>query len=267
MRIQLIRSATVKITAGRSTVLVDPYLAPQGGGKTYAGALTSPLVDLPMSIDEVLDGIDAVFVSHLHSDHFDTTAQQVLSRDMPLLCPAPIAAPIRAMGFSDVTGIEPGLDTRSRWRDWTLTLAAGRHGPDEVLAAMGEVHGLVVQVDGEPTLYWVGDSIWCAPVRQAIRQFDPAVVVLHACGATWRGLGPLVMDAAQVEALLRETPRCTAIATHLDTVDHATVSRADLARHFEAWPLLAGRLRIPADGQVLDLVSSLRQVKDPEPGP
>lgn len=249
MRIQLIRSATVKISAGGATLLVDPYLAPKGGGKTYAGTLTSPLVELPLLLDELLHDVDAVFVSHLHSDHFDTRAQQVLRKDMPILCPAPIAASIRAMGFADVMAIEQ----RTQWRHWTLTLTGGRHGPNTVLAAMGDVHGFVLHVDSEPTLYWVGDSIWCAPVREAIERFDPVAVVVHACGATWRGLGPLVMDASQVEALLREAPRCSVIATHLDAVDHATVSRADLAQHFAPWPLLAQRLRVPHDGQVLDL--------------
>jgi L-ascorbate metabolism protein UlaG (beta-lactamase superfamily) len=189
-----------------------------------------------------------VFVSHLHSDHFDTTAQQVLPKDLPLLCPAPIAAPIRAMGFRDVTAIE----AQAQWRGWTLTLAGGCHGPDEVLEAMGDVHGFVVQAASEPTLYWVGDSIWCPAVQAAVAQFDPDVVVVHACGATWKGMGPLVMDPAQVEALLRDAPRCTVVATHLDVVDHATVSRADLAHHFAALPQLAQRLRIPADGDVLD---------------
>lgn len=249
MRIQLIRSATIKLKAGGSTLLVDPYLAPKASGKTYAGARASPLVELPLSVDELLQDVNAVFVSHLHSDHFDATAQQVLRKDMPLLCPAPIAGALRAMGFTDVTGIDSSL----QWRGWTLTLTGGLHGPDEVLQDMGDVHGFVLQIDGEPTLYWVGDSIWCAPVQEAVERYDPDVVVAHACGATWRGLGPLVMDAAQVEALLRHAARCMVIATHLDTVDHATVSRADLAQHFEALPDLAARLHIPADGQVLAL--------------
>ena len=249
LHLQLIRSATVKISAAGTTLLVDPYLAAKAGGKSYAGTLTSPLVDLPMPLEELLRDVDAVFVSHLHSDHFDDKARQVLRRDLPLLCPAPIAEPLRAMGFSDVTAIVE----QHVWRGWRLTLTGGRHGPDEVLPALGEVHGFVLQLAGAPTLYWVGDSIWCEPVREALERFSPDVVVAHACGATMGGVGPLVMDEAHVEALLRAAPRCTVIATHLDAVDHATVSRAQLAQHFDALPDLQRRLRIPVNGEVLSL--------------
>jgi L-ascorbate metabolism protein UlaG (beta-lactamase superfamily) len=251
VRLQLVRSATVKIAAGGATLLVDPYLAPQHGGKSYAGTLTSPLVGLPMALDELLAGVDAVFVSHLHSDHFDSEAQQRLPKNLPLLCPAPIAAAIREFGFVDVTPIDGEL----AWRGWTLTLTGGLHGPDAVLEAMGDVHGFVIHAPGEPVLYWVGDSVWCAPVAAAISRHDPDVVVVHACGADWRGIGPLVMDEAQVEAVLRAAPHASVVATHLDVVDHATVSRADLERHFVALPQLAERLRIPADGEVIELLA------------
>jgi L-ascorbate metabolism protein UlaG (beta-lactamase superfamily) len=251
MRVQLIRSATVKIAAGGATLLVDPYLAPQHGGKTYAGTLTSPLVGLPMALDELLADVDAVFVSHLHSDHFDAEAQRRLPKHLPLLCPAPIAERIRAFGFSDVTAIGEEL----AWRGWTITLTGGLHGPDAVLEAMGDVNGFVIHAPGEPVLYWVGDSIWCAPVAAAISRHEPDIVVVHACGAEWRGVGPLVMDEPQVEAVLRGAPQATVVATHLDVVDHATVSRADLERHFVPLPQLAERLRIPADGEVIELLT------------
>lgn len=247
--LQLIRSATVKIRHGGSTLLVDPYLAAKGEGRSYAGTLTSPLVNLPLPLDELLADVDAVFVSHLHSDHFDDKAKQVLRKDLPMLCPAAIAEALRSMGFSDVTAIEQ----HHVWRGWSLTLTGGRHGPDEILEALGDVHGFVLHMPGAPVLYWVGDSIWCEPVREALERFAPDVVVVHACGATMRGIGPLVMDEGHVEALLRAAPRCTVVATHLDTVDHATVSRAQLAQHFQALPELAARLRIPADGETLRL--------------
>lgn len=247
IHLQLVRSATLKIRAGGATLLVDPYLAEQGQGRSYAGVRTSPLVGLPMPVAELLAGVDAVFVSHLHSDHFDDAAKALLPRSLPLLCPAALAAPLRGFGFTAVTAIERELD----WRGWRLVLTGGRHGPDEILEALGDVNGFVLQRRGAPTLYWVGDSIWCEPVREALEQHAPDVIVAHACGAALRGVGPLVMDEVQVEALLRAAPRATVVATHLDTVDHATVSRAQLVAHFAQQPLLARRLRIPADGETV----------------
>lgn len=247
LHLQLVRSATVKIRAGDATLLVDPYLAEQGQGRSYAGVHTSPLVGLPMTVPELLAGVDAVFVSHLHSDHFDDAAKALLPRALPLLCPAALAGPLRGFGFTDVTAITDGLD----WRGWRLELTGGRHGPDEILDVLGEVNGFVLRRAGAPTLYWIGDSIWCEPVREALGKHAPEVIVAHACGATLRGAGPLVMDEAQVEALLRAAPQATVVATHLDAVDHATVSRAQLAAHFAHQPRLAQRLRIPADGETV----------------
>ena len=187
MALQLLRNATVKLYLGSRTLLVDPYLAAQNEGFSYAGKLRSPLVPLPLSIDEIVADVDAVFVSHLHSDHFDAAAKQLLPRDLPILCPAALQAKLGGFGFTNVTGIDDELD----WFGIQLAITPGRHGPDSVYADMGNVNGLVVRAPGAPTLYWVGDSIWCAEVRQTIDRFQPKHIVVHACGATWEGRGPL----------------------------------------------------------------------------
>jgi L-ascorbate metabolism protein UlaG (beta-lactamase superfamily) len=247
--LQLIRNATLKLRIGQRTLLVDPYLAGQHAGRSYAGILRSPLVPLPLRLEEILEGVDAVFVSHLHSDHFDEVAQSVLPKTMPILCPEAIAPSIRAAGFHSVVGITDRL----AWLGLTLHLTAGKHGPAAVLPDMGTVHGFVLTGPGLATLYWVGDSIWCPEVRAVVDHFAPATTVVHACGATWKGLGPLVMDEAQVEALLNHHPSGRVVATHLDCVDHATVSRASLIRHMSTFPALMPRLLVPADGERLQL--------------
>jgi L-ascorbate metabolism protein UlaG (beta-lactamase superfamily) len=66
VQIQLIRSATLRLTIGGGTFLIDPWLAPKATGRSYAGTSRSPLVELPLPVAEVIAGLDAVLVSHLH---------------------------------------------------------------------------------------------------------------------------------------------------------------------------------------------------------
>ncbi len=115
---------------------------------------------------------------------------------------------------------------------------------------MGPVWGFVFHAPGEPVLYWAGDTILCPEVREALARHKPDVIVVHACGAQWGGIGPLVMDAAMVAETLRLAPSATLIATHLDAVDHATFTRATLRDAISAMPE-ADRLLIPADGEIL----------------
>jgi L-ascorbate metabolism protein UlaG (beta-lactamase superfamily) len=249
LQLQLIRSATVRIVIDGFVLLVDPYLAAMGEGRSYAGTRRSPLVPLPVPAEQLVREADAVFVSHLHSDHFDDAAHALLPPTKPLWCPAPVAEGLRAFGFTNVTGIEHTFEHAR----CSLQMAPGRHGPDAVLEAMGAVHGFVLRAPGHGPLYWVGDSIHCPEVARTIEAARPSTIVVHACGADWKGLAPLVMDGAMVEATLNDAPHAQVIATHLDAVDHATVSRADLRAWFAAKPALAARLRIPADGELIAL--------------
>jgi hypothetical protein len=61
----------------------------------------------------------------------------------------------------------------------------------------------------------------------------------------------IVMDAAQTVAVCRAAPNSVVVATHMDSVDHATVSRRALRAHAEASGIRADQLRIPADGETL----------------
>lgn len=249
MQIQLVRSATIRVSMAGVTLLIDPWLAAKGEGRSYSGDVRSPLVDLPMPVEAVVDGIDAVLVSHLHSDHFDAVAAKAIRPGTPVLAPARDVAGLRALGIADIVVVDGSAAVGSV----EIVLTPGRHGPDDVLAAMGEVSGFLLRAPGEPSLYWVGDSILCDEVRDVIRSERPEVIVVHACGADWQGSGPLVMDAAMVLETLRLSPSATVVATHLDAVDHATVSRADLDRAAaaEVEEPQRRRLRIPADGEIL----------------
>ncbi|MFN3320706.1 MAG: MBL fold metallo-hydrolase [Allorhizobium sp.] len=247
MQIRLIRSATLVVQMADVRLLIDPWLASKGEGKSYSGRGPSPLVDLPFSAEELLDGIDAVLVSHLHSDHFDEVAQRVLPKSIPILCHARDRDQITAKGFSDVRAIGDGAAVGGV----TIRTTDGRHGPPEVLDDMGEVSGFLISAVGEPTLYWAGDTILCPEVEAVLVDERPAVVVVHGCGALWQGKGPLVMDGAMVLDTVRLSGNATVVVTHLDAVDHATVSRAELRHMAAEAPIDQSRLQVPEDGEIL----------------
>jgi len=59
------------------------------------------------------------------------------------------------------------------------------------------------------------------------------------------------MDAEQTVALAQAAPDSTIIATHMEALDHATISRAELRAAADAAGIPATRLLIPADGELL----------------
>ena len=63
------------------------------------------------------------------------------------------------------------------------------------------------------------------------------------------------MDAAEAVATCRLAPNATVIATHMDSLDHATVSRDELRRHAAEQCVSPQQLLIPLDGETLQLTS------------
>ena len=94
-------------------------------------------------------------------------------------------------------------------------------------------------------------------VRAAIDAHRPDVIVTHSSGAVWpissgeKAL--IVMDAAQTVEVCRIAPESTVVAIHLDSLDHGTVGRAEMRAAADAAGIGPERLRIPKDGEVIEL--------------
>jgi L-ascorbate metabolism protein UlaG (beta-lactamase superfamily) len=247
MELQLIRSATLRLNYAGHTFVIDPYLAAKHSRPPFTGKSPNPLVDLPCSPAEVILGIEAAFISHLHSDHFDPSAQALLPKDTFIFCQPGDAEPITLMGFSQVAPIE---DLRN-WQGSKITRTPCQHGSGDVLALMGQASGFLFQAEGEPTLYWTGYTIWYERVADVIARTKPEVIVTHSCGAVWGEGVLIVMDAIQTVAVCQAAPGSRVVATHLDSLDHATVSREALRHFANTHGIGPEQLLIPADGEVL----------------
>jgi L-ascorbate metabolism protein UlaG (beta-lactamase superfamily) len=250
MKLQLIRNATLKLYYAGRCILIDPYFAPRHSMPSYTGRSANPLVELPCPIDDILDGVELVIVSHLHSDHFDSVAKACLPKHLPIICQPGDEAEILKSGFTQVSPLIDSVD----WHGIRLERCAASHGIGAVTETMGPVMGLMITSPGEPSLYWAGDTVLFPPVLEAIGRHRPDIVVCHACGAYWDG-DLIVMDSGQTislaETLIAGGHEAILVATHMDALDHATVSRQDLRVSIEAAALPAGCVAVPEDGEIL----------------
>lgn len=250
MILELIRHATMRIRFAGHRLLTDPCLAEAGTLPSYAGRSPNPLVPLPCPAAETLAGIDLVVVSHLHKDHFDGTAKALIPRDMPLVCQAADEARLREDGFLRTMPATANLV----WNGIEVIPTLARHGTSAgVLNDMGTAAGFVLRAQGEGTLYWAGDTVWCEAVKETITRWRPDLIITHSGGAVWGGNELIVMDAAQTVAVCRHAPDSRVIAVHMEAFDHCAATRANLRRAARDAGIGDDRLLIPADGESLDM--------------
>lgn len=249
MKIQLIRSATLKITMAGRTFIIDPYLAPKHGMPSYTGRSRNPLVDLPFPPREILASCEMAIISHIHSDHFDPTAQTLLSKSMPLFCQPGDENQLTRMGFNKVTPVVESVE----WRGIHLTRTPAQHGSGSVLSEMGQASGFYFEAEGEPSLYWVGDTIRTPAMDSVMQTTRPNIIVTHSGGAVWGDNVPIIMDAEQTIQVCRLAPNSTVIAVHMEALDHCTVTRSALRHAANAAAISPAQLLIPDDGESITL--------------
>ncbi|WP_293862566.1 MBL fold metallo-hydrolase [uncultured Alsobacter sp.] len=254
MKITQVRNATLIVEFAGLRFLIDPMLAPKGSFPAFAGTLNSdrsnPLVDLPVAIDELVD-VDAVIVTHMHRDHWDDTAKESLPKSLPLFVQDERdAAAMQAAGFTSVRI----LSDHGGFEDVSLTKTAGQHGSDEAMekigARLGSVCGVVMRHPEEKTLYIAGDTIWNEHVAAALRTHAPDVIVLNCGDARINGVGSIIMGQHDVLEVCRAAPNAMVVASHMEAVNHAMLSRHALRLFLEETGL-AARVLVPADGETI----------------
>ncbi|MCD4742779.1 MAG: MBL fold metallo-hydrolase [Desulfobacteraceae bacterium] len=247
MKIKLIRNATMKIQYNWYTLLTDPMLSEKFDIESFAGNSRNPTIGLPCSVEEILKGVDAVISSHTHQDHFDSDAIDKIPQDMIIFCQPEDTKKLTENNFTSVKPIAQKVS----FNKITITRTAGHHGTGEIEKAMGKVSGYVLQAENEPVIYWTGDTIFCDEVRQVIDEYKPDIIITHSCGAVLDNSDPIIMDARQTVDVCKYADTSTIIAVHMEALDHASVTREDLRRLADNEGVLAEKLLIPKDGEII----------------
>ena len=187
-------------------------------------------------------------VTHVHPDH---VTKDYMPDEMRMIAQNEMdAETLRKMGFQNVEGFS---DTTMSIGQVTIHRVDGLHGDTpEAVGRMGPVSGFVLESKSEVPLYIAGDTIYYEGVRQTISRFLPGVIIVNCCAAT-TPIGRLIMGLEDVERVCADAPDALVIASHLDTVNHATVSSADVKQM--ALEKGLKQIRVPADGESITILS------------
>ena len=228
--------ATVLLELGGFRILTDPVL----GRHTF---LLRRLVARPRS--ETLEHIDAVLVSHAHTDHLDLPSLRRVRSDGPVLAPPAAARCLQRFHAREVTA-GSSVDLGGVTVDAVPAEHDGRRWPRGPSA---EAVGYVVS--GEVSVYFAGDTD-LYPEMSALRgRVDVALIPVAGWGPTL-GDGHLTPERA-AQAVATITPR-VAIPIHWGTLGLPWARHSREERHapLRAFVEAAARLAPHTDVRVLE---------------
>ncbi|OOM72356.1 MBL fold metallo-hydrolase [Clostridium sp. BL-8] len=248
MNIKQIRNATIIVQYAGKKLLIDPVLADKGTYPPYPNSLRqdefNPLVNLPTSIDEIIN-VDAVIVTHLHRDHFDDVAKEILPKNIKLFVQDEIdAKELKKIGFKNIEI----LHENTIFETIKLSKTNGQHGTGEIVKLMGNVSGIVFKHQDEKTLYVDGDTVWYEGVKEVIETHKPEIIVVNSGNNKFLNSNPLVMGKDDVYEVCKAAPKAKIIASHMEAFNHWTLSREEL-RNFINEKGISSNVLIPDDGE------------------
>ena len=86
------------------------------------------------------------------------------------------------------------------------------------------------------------------PARISGRKFSPDAVIVNAADAQLETSGSIIMGIKDIQALHNYAPSLKIIASHMDTVGHATLDRVGLRKYLKEHNL-EDTVLVPEDGE------------------
>lgn len=250
MKIQQIRNATLVVEYAGKKFLVDPMLAEKGTYPPFTAGIkvdqSNPLVSLPTSIDNIINGIDAVILTHLHLDHYDDVAKEVLPKGIKVFVQnEDDAKVVRNDGFQNVEV----LTKDTVFEGIQLIKTKGQHGRgEELLKIIGLVCGVVFTHPNEKRLYVAGDTVWYEAIQEEIDTYTPDVIVVNGGDNQIKGLGSLIMGKEDIYEVYKAAPNANIVVVHMEAVNHWTLSRKEL-NSFATEKGISSNVLVPDDGE------------------
>jgi len=248
MKIQFIRHATLILHFNNKKILVDPVLSQKGtisAIENVPNKNNNPLVDLQIPIESIVN-CDAVFVTHMHRDHFDDMAIAKLSKNITIFCQPEDESKIKEYGFVNVISIKNSLE----WEGIIINRTKGKHGHGIIAKKMAPVSGFIISALNEPNVYLMGDTVWYSYINHVLKKHVPDVVICN-CGEATFSLGKAItMNSQDILSICNKLPSAKVVAVHMEAWNHCKLSRKAL-HDFTISNNIEKQVFIPEDGDLI----------------
>lgn len=248
MNIQLVRHGSHIIQYGEKRILVDPVLSERNTYEPIPGVENTqrnPLVSLNVDIEHV-KSVDGVLVTHTHMDHFDNGAVEKLPKDIKILCQLQDEKKLSDKGFFNIEAVS----NTCQWDGVNIVRTEGTHGIGQSRELLNPVSGYVLSASGEPTVYIVGDSVWCKDVEDVFEHHAPEIVVCFGGAAQYQG-DTITMGIRDFEEIRKSSPKSHLVILHMEAWNHCELTRAEV----RAWAKETEQefwVHVPNDGEIFD---------------
>ncbi|WP_296704999.1 MBL fold metallo-hydrolase [Algoriphagus sp.] len=251
--VRLLRHATLIIEINGKKLLIDPMLSEKDAMNPIPNCgneIRIPMVEFPIpksEINTMLSEMDAIVITHLHRDHWDNPAKDLIPKNKLIFCPPNVKETLVNQGFNNLQSIEHNFN----WKGITIHKTSGQHGTGDIGKSMGQVSGFVFQ-HKEDSIYVAGDTVWCEEVENVLISYNPKVTILNAGGAKFLTGDPITMTPEDIIKVQKKLPATNIIAVHMDTINHCFVTRKILFEELKAKGL-DSKIKIPMDGESIFL--------------
>ena len=245
-----IRNATSKITYNGITFLVDPFLCPKEYYPGFSGAPTLaqkkqrvPMVELPISMEEILKNLDAVYSNSYTLWSLGRICWKINTKTCSYFQSNSDKKSIQRQGFKDVRVV----GDNTPFNGITITRIGAMHGFDD------NCMGFILKAKGQKTLYETGDTVWHQYVEDALSKFRPDIVIISGAYARYEGSSESSMmgpdDIVQINKRLKDA---IIIPVHMDSYPHCTYTTKTMKKWVKEHKLQE-RVIVPVDGEIVEL--------------
>ncbi|MBS7232620.1 MBL fold metallo-hydrolase [Flavobacterium psychroterrae] len=226
--IQWIGGPTYILKLGSFKVLTDPMLGPKS--KEAFRIKIHPTTGEPnAAIERFSDpaefdrsNIDLLLISHMHPDHIDPAAVEILDKNLKTITTAQGVATMQRWGFTNVGALEwsDTLTLQKAGESLKITAVKSMHAQEPLNSELGKGNGYIIEYSSGKSffrIYWTGDTVWFDEIASYTKygKIDLLIPNMGAPGNGKRGL-----DALQALKIITALNPKKIIPVHHTTFSH-----------------------------------------------